>query len=98
MKRHAKGRRLSIEWTLIDGVNDSREQAAKLAEIALELAAHVNVIPLNPTPLTEDRPSGEPRIEAFITELKRFGVNVTRRDTRGSDIDAACGQLRVRQA
>jgi len=94
----AKGRRISIEWTLMDGVNDSLEQAAKLADIAHELAAHVNVIPLNATPLTKERPSTESRIEGFLSELRRFGVNVTLRDTKGSDIDAACGQLRVRQA
>lgn len=94
----AKGRRLSIEWTLIDGVNDSVEQASKLADIAAELAAHVNVIPLNPTPLTDDRPSPKAKIRSFMAELERFGVNATLRDTRGQDIDAACGQLRVRQA
>ncbi len=93
-----KGRRVSIEWTLMDGVNDTIDQARKLAAIAAQLRAHVNVIALNPTPLTADQPSPEPAIAAFLAELRAAGVNATRRDTRGQEIDAACGQLRVRQA
>lgn len=94
----AKGRRLSIEWTMIDGANDSDDQARKLAAIARRIRAHVNLIPLNPTPLTSDRPSAPERIRRFMTVLDDEGANVTLRDTRGSDIDAACGQLRVRSA
>ena len=94
----AKHRRLSIEWTMIDGVNDSDDQADKLAAIANRLRAHVNLIALNPTPLTPDRPSSRARIEGFLAVLRRRGVNTTLRDTRGRDIDAACGQLRVRTA
>lgn len=92
-----KGRRVSIEWTMIDGVNDSPEQADELAPIALRLRAHVNLIALNPTPLTALGPSSELVIERFATRLRSKGVNVTIRKTRGRDIDAACGQLRVRQ-
>ncbi|MDX1448793.1 MAG: 23S rRNA (adenine(2503)-C(2))-methyltransferase RlmN [Acidimicrobiia bacterium] len=91
-----KGRRVSIEWTMLDGVNDTDEQARKLAPIALRLRAHVNLIAMNPTPLTQDRPSARSRIESFAATLEDLGVNVTIRDTRGQDIDAACGQLRVR--
>lgn len=91
-----KGRRVSIEWTMIDGVNDTEDQAAKLAGIALRMRAHVNLIALNPTPLSKDRASAEPRIERFARLLTERGVNVTVRDTRGKDIDAACGQLRIR--
>jgi 23S rRNA (adenine2503-C2)-methyltransferase len=94
----AKGRRISLEWTLIDGVNDDEEQAFKLAEIADRLRAHVNVIALNPTPLTTDRPSPPEAVGAFMAVLRRSGANATLRDTRGQDIDAACGQLRVHQA
>jgi len=94
----AKGRRLSIEWTLIDGANDSDEQAHKLAKIAKRLRAHVNVIPLNPTPLSDDRPSGESRIHGFVETLLANGANATLRETRGREIDAACGQLRLRSA
>ncbi len=90
-----KRRRLSIEWTMMDGVNDTPEQAVALAAIATRLRAHVNLIALNPTPLTEERASSKARIDQFAHHLERRGVNVTIRDTRGADIDAACGQLRV---
>jgi 23S rRNA (adenine2503-C2)-methyltransferase len=83
---------------MIDGVNDSRDQAVKLAAIALQLHAHVNLIALNPTPLTPDLPTPRPRIEDFLGTLRSRGVNATLRDTRGQDIDAACGQLRARAA
>jgi 23S rRNA (adenine2503-C2)-methyltransferase len=90
-----KGRRLSIEWTMMDGVNDDADQAHKLAAIARRLRAHVNLIALNPTPLTSESASPARRIEEFARLLSAEGVNVTIRDTRGRDIDAACGQLRV---
>jgi 23S rRNA (adenine2503-C2)-methyltransferase len=94
--REKKGRRVSIEWTMMDGVNDTDDQAAKLADIARRMRAHVNLIALNPTPLSAERASSEPRIATFARELEQRGVNVTIRDTRGKDIDAACGQLRIR--
>ena len=90
------GRRVSIEWTLIDGVNDTLEQAALLAPIARRLGAHVNLIPMNPTPLTEDRPSPEVVVARFRDHLTSLGVNATIRTIRGQEIDAACGQLRAR--
>ena len=88
-------RRPSIEWAMIDGVNDADEQAGKLASIAYRLRAHVNLIPLNPTPGWPSRPSGPRRIASFVRVLEAGGVNVTVRDTRGRRIDAACGQLRL---
>jgi 23S rRNA (adenine2503-C2)-methyltransferase len=91
-----KGRRVSIEWTMMDAVNDTADQARKLAAIANRLRAHVNLIALNPTPLSADRPSQESTIRSFVQILESEGANVTVRDTRGQDIDAACGQLRVR--
>ncbi len=91
-----KGRRVSLEWTMLDGVNDTLDQAGKLAPIARRLRAHVNLIAMNPTPLSDDRPSARPAIQHFADRLRELGVNVTIRDTRGRDIDAACGQLRVR--
>lgn len=94
----AKGRRISIEWTLIDGANDSDLQARLLAGIARRLRAHVNVIPLNPTPLSSDRPSEPDRTRAFLETLVAAGANATLRETRGREIDAACGQLRLRPA
>lgn len=93
-----KHRRVSLEWTMIDGVNDTDDQAAKLAPIAKRLKAHVNLIAMNPTPLTDSHPSSRARIDSFVDVLRERGVNVTVRDTRGRDIDAACGQLRARSA
>lgn len=90
-----KGRRISIEWTMMSGVNDTDDQARKLSAIANRLRAHVNLIALNPTPLSDERPSSRLHIEEFADILEAHGVNVTIRDTRGRDIDAACGQLRV---
>lgn len=90
-----KRRRISIEWTMIAGVNDTTEQAQGLAAIARRLRAHVNLIPLNPTPLSPDQPSDPQTIRSFVNVLKEAGVPVTVRDTRGRSIDAACGQLRV---
>ena len=77
----------------MDGVNDSDEQADRLAVIARRLKAHVNVISMNPTPLSPFEPSE--RIERFLDRLQRGGVNATRRVNRGREIDAACGQLRA---
>jgi 23S rRNA (adenine2503-C2)-methyltransferase len=94
----AKGRRVSIEWTLIGGRNDSRDQAMKLAAIARELRAHVNVIALNPTPMSPDLPPTRSVVGSFMSALEEAGANATLRDTRGQDIDAACGQLRIRSA
>ena len=92
------GRRISIEWTLMAGVNDDAEQAAKLAAIAHSLRAHINVIALNPTPLTPHVAPPPPRIRFFMSELADRGGRATFRETRGKDIDAACGQLRIRGA
>ena len=89
----AKGRRLSFEWALIRDVNDSPEDAAELAEIALPLRAHVNLIPLNPTPGWGADPSPAPVVRNFRDRLISRGVNATVRRNRGTAIDAACGQL-----
>lgn len=91
-----KGRRISLEWTLIAGENDSDEEAVGLARVAREIQAHVNIIALNPTPLSKDLPPSRDHIRRFLGTLRREGANVTLRDTRGQDIDAACGQLRLR--
>ncbi|MGH9088948.1 MAG: 23S rRNA (adenine(2503)-C(2))-methyltransferase RlmN [Acidimicrobiales bacterium] len=89
----ASGRRLSLEWALIDGVNDRAADAAELAAFALPLRAHVNVIPLNPTPGYPVRGTPAERVGEFCRALGASGVNVTVRATRGQEIDAACGQL-----
>ncbi|MEJ7583059.1 MAG: 23S rRNA (adenine(2503)-C(2))-methyltransferase RlmN [Acidimicrobiales bacterium] len=88
-------RRLSFEWALIDAVNDDRSQAVKLAAYARPLRAHVNLIPLNPTPGYATRGSSPDRVRTFCAELRELGVNTTVRRNRGVDIDAAGGQLRA---
>jgi 23S rRNA (adenine2503-C2)-methyltransferase len=94
----AKGRRLSFEWALIDGVNDRDRDAAELAALVRPLGAHVNLIPLNPTPGYPTRGTPARRVAAFGDRLADLGVNVTVRRNRGTDIDAACGQLAARQS
>jgi 23S rRNA (adenine2503-C2)-methyltransferase len=89
----ASGRRLSIEWALIDGVNDRGRDTEELAAFARPLGAHVNLIPLNPTPGYAVVGSPPGRVRRFREELNGLGVNATVRTTRGVEIDAACGQL-----
>ncbi len=95
----AKGRRLSFEWALIDGVNDRESDARELAVLcrSLPLAAHVNLIPLNPTPGYPTRGTPKTRVHQFRDRLEELGVNATVRRNRGTDIDAACGQLAAGQ-
>jgi 23S rRNA (adenine2503-C2)-methyltransferase len=92
------GRRVSLEYVMIDGMNDTPAQAARLAELAAGWRSHVNLIPLNPTP--GSRWSGTPAtgIERFRRTLVEVGVPVTVRDTRGREIEAACGQLHAQLA
>lgn len=94
----ATGRRLSIEWALIDAVNDRPSDMSELAEFALPLGAHVNLIPLNPTPGYPVRGSSKRRVAQARAELEQLGVNATVRSTRGVEIDAACGQLASRNS
>jgi 23S rRNA (adenine2503-C2)-methyltransferase len=89
----ATGRRLSFEWAMIAGVNDQPSDATELAVIARPLHAHVNLIPLNPTPGYATRGTPAAGVRAFRDRLVDLGVNATVRDNRGTDIDAACGQL-----
>ncbi|MGH9056539.1 MAG: 23S rRNA (adenine(2503)-C(2))-methyltransferase RlmN [Acidimicrobiales bacterium] len=89
----AKGRRLSFEWALIAGVNDRPSDAGELAFIARPLRAHVNLIPLNPTPGYPVRGTAPSKVRDFRQALGDLGVNATVRQNRGRDIDAACGQL-----
>ena len=91
--RAATRRRPSIEWALIDHVNDTDDQAELLAPIARRLGAHVNLIPLNPTPGYPVVGSSPARIRRCVSVLELARVSVTVRDTRGRTIDAPCGQL-----
>jgi len=91
----AGGKRITFEYTMIAGVNDDPELIGRLAELALPVRAFVNLIPYNPIPYQEWQPSSPDRIRAFADGLERRGVPVAVRETRGRDIDAACGQLRA---
>ena len=91
------GRRVSIEYALIAGVNDASDQARQLVGVLQGLLCHVNLIPLNPTPGSPLRPSPRERVEAFRDELEAAGIPTTVRMRRGIDIEAGCGQLRQRQ-
>ncbi|WP_063728316.1 23S rRNA (adenine(2503)-C(2))-methyltransferase RlmN [Streptomyces sp. RTd22] len=87
------GRRISIEYALIKDINDQAWRADLLGRLLKGHRVHVNLIPLNPTPgskWTASRPEDE---RAFVAALERHGVPVTVRDTRGQEIDGACGQL-----
>lgn len=91
--RDRTGRRVSIEWAMIDGVNDRDSDADELIVVARDARAHVNLIPLNPTPGWPTVGSPAERIEQFAQRVRAAEVNVTVRRNRGTDIDAACGQL-----
>jgi 23S rRNA (adenine2503-C2)-methyltransferase len=93
----AKGRRPSFEYAMIAGVNDALEQADGLARLLRPLAAHVNLIPLNPTAGFGVPASPPAQVARFAERLRQRGVNATVRRNRGTGIDAACGQLRARQ-
>ena len=86
------GRRISYEYAMIDGVNDSDRQADLLAGLLKGLPGHVNLIPLNDVEESPLKPSR--RVAQFQKRLESHGVTVTVRRRLGSDIDASCGQLR----
>ncbi len=91
-------RQVTLEWTLIDGVNDTPEQASALAARVVGMLIHVNLIALNPIEGYAGRPSPPDRVEAFTDILDRRHVPYTLRLRRGTDIRAGCGQLRTRAA
>ena len=97
--RYAKrtGRKVYFEYTMVAGVNDSREQAELLAVLLRKILCHVNLIPLNPVRGKENIASDRKRIYAFSDTLAKNGVTSTVRRRLGTDIDAACGQLRRRR-
>jgi 23S rRNA (adenine2503-C2)-methyltransferase len=87
-----------FEYTLIDGVNASREDARRLAGLLHKIPSKLNLIPMNPHPDSPYAPPPEPVIDAFLREVAATGLRVTLRRSRGSDIQAACGQLALRGA
>ena len=95
-KRYFKrtGRRISFEYAMIDGVNDSPQQARLLAKIANSCGAHINLIPLNHVEEREFRPSTAENLKNFVKILEESGANATVRRKLGGDVEASCGQLR----
>lgn len=91
----ARGRRITFEYTLIRGVNDSPELAGRLVDLLEGLDAFVNLIPYNPIPGRDWLPSPPERIAAFVQVLDARGLSAAVRQPRGRDIAAACGQLRL---
>ena len=91
------GRRITFEYSLVAGVNDSIEDARLLSELASGVSAHVNLIPVNPIKERNYRRGSTEAIAGFKNKLEKNGINVTIRREMGQDIDGACGQLRRRK-
>ena len=96
--REKSGRRVTAEYALFAGINDQPSDAAKLANLLTESDILVNIIPANPLPEAGIQPPEEAVINNFCHLLEEKGLNVQLRRKRGADIQAACGQLRRRQA
>ena len=94
----AGGRRITFEYVMIHDVTDRLDLAQQLADIVSEFGAHVNLIPYNPIPGPEWKPSRREQIEKFMAALEARGVRTSVRGPRGRDIAAACGQLRAEHA
>ena len=90
-------RLITFEYTLVCGLNDSATQAEALARLLAPLPARVNLIPLSPVEGFAGEPSAPETAQQFIRTLERAGINATLRDSQGSRIKAACGQLRIRR-
>ena len=90
------GRRLTFEYSLVGGKNDSQEDADRLAHLIGNLNCHVNLIPVNPIKERDFVQSDKKVIEKFQNKLEKYQINVTIRREMGRDIDGACGQLRKR--
>lgn len=90
-------RRVTFEFGLLDGINDSVEEANRLAKLVKPLLCHVNVIPINYVKERNYLKPNQNRIMNFVKTLEKAGINVTIRREKGADIDAACGQLRAKK-
>lgn len=88
------GRRLTFEYSLVGGVNDTEEDAQELTALAKPLGCHINLIPVNPIKERDFVQSTGKQIRAFKNRLEKNGINATIRREMGRDIDGACGQLR----
>lgn len=91
------GRRITFEYSLVGGVNDSAEEALQLASLIKNMNCHVNLIPVNPIEERDYVQSGKQAVTEFKDKLEKYGITVTVRREMGRDIDGACGQLRRRQ-
>lgn len=91
----AGGKRITFEYVMIDGVNDSVDLAEQLADVVGEFTSFVNLIPFNPIPGTDWKPTPPAGIEAFVEALSQNGITAAVRTPRGRDIAAACGQLKA---
>ena len=90
------GRRVSYEWVVLAGVNDTERDADELGKLLDPYLSHVNLIPWNPIDDTEFKGPSRNAVARFADRIRGHGLNVTVRDTRGREADAACGQLRAR--
>ena len=88
------GRRISFEYSLVKGVNDSMECAKQLIDLVKGMNCHINLIPVNPIKERDYKQTGKDEVYAFKNKLEKNGINVTIRREMGRDIDGACGQLR----
>lgn len=88
------GRRITFEYALIQGQNDSKEEAEKLGRLLRDVHCHVNLIPINPVIEKDFKATSNENAKAFQSVLRRYNVEATIRRELGADIDAACGQLR----
>lgn len=88
------GRRLTFEYSLVAGINDTEQEADKLSKLLKGINCHVNLIPVNPIKERDYRQSNKKEIENFKNKLEKNGINVTIRREMGRDIQGACGQLR----
>jgi 23S rRNA (adenine2503-C2)-methyltransferase len=91
------GRRVTYEYVLLSGINDQPEHARELAKLLHGRNAHVNLIPMNAVAPLDIHGSSAPRTEDFVHTLTTHGINATVRKRKGADIDAACGQLRLKE-
>ena len=90
------GRRVTFEYSLVAGVNDTEQDARRLADLIRGMNCHVNLIPVNPVKEREYVQPKARKVRDFQNKLEKYGINVTIRREMGRDIDGACGQLRKR--
>lgn len=91
---HQTGRRLTFEYSLVGGVNDTADDAKRLAELISDLNCHINLIPVNPVRERSFTQPDKKTVLNFKNKLEKYGINVTIRREMGRDINGACGQLR----